>query len=106
MLIYLATPALWRTGWRIPLPEDAWLVAAATGDPEPTATVTPGTGWADSRVLRWAVPAGSVYLAEFGTDNRGAEWARDVHGTAYSGPEDDERLRTAGFGVLLTGVWK
>jgi CRISPR-associated protein Cmr3 len=106
VLVYVATPALWRTGWRLPLPEDAWLVAAATGDPEPVATVKPGRGWEDTRVLRWAVPAGSVYLVEFATDEAGARWAKDVHGRAYRGPGDDERLRTAGFGVLLTGVWK
>ena len=106
VLVYLATPALWRTGWRIPLEEDAELVAAAAGEPEPVATVTPGPKWADSRVLRWAVPAGSVYLLEFGSDERGAAWARKVHGTAYAGPGDDERLRTAGFGVVLTGAWR
>ncbi|MGH3119536.1 MAG: type III-B CRISPR module-associated Cmr3 family protein [Streptosporangiaceae bacterium] len=106
VLVYLATPALWRTGWRIPLEEKgAELVAAATGEPEPVATVRPGTDWADSRVLRWAAPAGSVYLLEFGSDEEGAAWAWKVHGTAYAGPDDDDRLRTAGFGVVLTGAW-
>ena len=70
------------------------------------ATVTPGPGWEKSRVLRWAVPAGSVYLLKFGSDEQGAAWARKVHGTAYAGPDDDERLRTAGFGVELTGAWR
>lgn len=106
VLVYLATPALWRTGWRIPLPDDGQLVAAATGEPEPVATVKPGKDWEKTRVLRWAVPAGSVYLVKFPSDERGAQWARDVHGTAWRGPDDEERLRTAGFGVLLTGVWK
>lgn len=106
VLVYLATPAVWRTGWRIPLPDGARLVAAATGSPEPVATVKPGRGWEKTRVLRWAVPAGAVYLVKFDSDERGAQWARDVHGTAWRGPDDDERLRTAGFGVLLTGAWK
>jgi hypothetical protein len=106
VLVYLATPALWRTGWRIPLEPDVQLVAAATGEPEPVAMVTPGAGWENSRVLRWAVPAGSVYLLDFGSDERGAAWARKVHGTACAGPDDDDRLRTAGFGVVLTGAWR
>jgi CRISPR-associated protein Cmr3 len=106
VLVYLATPALWRTGWRIPVEPDAELIAAAAGEPEPVATVTPGPGWEKSRVLRWAVPAGSVYLLKFGSDEQGAAWARKVHGTAYAGPDDDERLRTAGFGVVLTGAWR
>jgi CRISPR-associated protein Cmr3 len=103
--VYLATPALWRGGWRIPVPPDAWLVAAATGGPEPVATLTPGDAWRESRVLRWAVPAGSVYLLEFGDAERGAAWAREVHGTAYGAAPEDRRLGTAGFGVVLTGVW-
>ena len=65
VLVYLATPALWPDGWRIPVPDGAHLIAAATGEPEPTATITPGEDWARTRMLRWAVPAGSVYLLEF-----------------------------------------
>jgi CRISPR type III-B/RAMP module-associated protein Cmr3 len=104
VLVYLATPAIWPDGWRIPVPPGARLVAAATGKPEPAATVTPGPGWEASRVLRWAVPAGSVYLLEFTSAEAGAEWARRWHGVAYGRPDRD-RLRTAGFGVVLTGAW-
>jgi CRISPR-associated protein Cmr3 len=105
VLVYLATAALWRGGWRIPLPPGARLVAAAAGGPDPVATLTPGDTWRESRVLRWAVPAGSVYLLEFSDAERGAAWARDVHGTAYGAAPEDRRLGTAGFGVVLTGVW-
>jgi CRISPR-associated protein Cmr3 len=101
-------------------------VAAATGPPQPVPTASPRNGWRSTRALRWAVPAGSVYLLQFdGDDNQGAErraldWAADVHGTAYRPEPDDpaddkrdtqscdlvgDRLRTAGFGVVLTGVW-
>jgi len=104
VLVYLATPALWPGGWRIPVPPGARLVAAATGEPEPAATCTPGPGWAQTRMLRWPVPAGSVYLLEFEDADRGAAWARDVHGTAY-GRDKADPLRTAGFGVVLTGAW-
>lgn len=104
VLVYLATPGLWPGGWEIPLPDGAALVAAATGEPEPVATITPGPGWAASRTLRWAVPAGSVYLLEFSGEQQAAQWAARVHGTAWGRAEDD-RLRTAGFGVVLTGVW-
>jgi hypothetical protein len=106
VLVYVATPALWPGGWRLPEPDGARLVAAAINQPEPVATASPGTRFWQSRVLRWAVPAGSVYLLEFGgedRDERAAEWARSVHATAYGRAEDD-RLRTAGFGVVLTGV--
>ena len=104
VLVYLATPAIWPDGWRIPVPDGARLVAAATGKPEPVATVKPGPGWEESRTLRWAVPVGSVYLLEFTSAEAGAEWARRWHGVAY-GRGDTDRLRTAGFGVVLTGAW-
>jgi CRISPR-associated protein Cmr3 len=102
VLAYLATPAVWPHGWRIPLPPGARLIGAATGDPEPAATLARGNRWRETRALRWAVPAGSVYLLEFADAVVGAEWAAEVHGTAYG---CEERLRTAGFGVVLTGVW-
>lgn len=108
VLVYLATPAIWRDGWRLPVPEGAELVAAATYEPEPAATVRPGRGWRDTRALRWAVPAGSVYLLEFGDDAAGAAWARTWNGVALErgGPAGEEDLlRTAGFGVVLTGAW-
>ena len=80
-------------------------MAAATGEPEPAATVTPGRGWRDSRALRWAVPAGSVYLLEFG-DTEAAAWRGRGRGTGtLTGGEKDDLLRTAGFGVVLTGAW-
>ncbi len=104
VLVYLATPAIWPDGWRLPVPAGAILVAAAAGGPEPAATVKPGTQWASSRALRWAVPAGAVYLLEFADAGAGREWARTWHGRAYGRPAEDQ-LRTAGFGVVLTGAW-
>ncbi|MGW0084527.1 type III-B CRISPR module-associated Cmr3 family protein [Streptomyces sp. NPDC003393] len=104
--VYAATPALWPDGWRLPaLPDGATVVAAAVGDPEPTATATPQERRRPAnRMLRWAVPAGSVYCVQFEDAAAAAAWARDIHGTAYGHGQDD-RLRTAGFGVVLTGVW-
>lgn len=104
VLVYLATPGIWPGGWQLPVPDGAEVVAAATGEAEPAATVKRGREWRDSRALRWAVPAGSVYLLEFGDSAAGAEWARKWHGTAYGRAEKDP-LRTAGFGVVLTGAW-
>jgi hypothetical protein len=104
VLVALATPALWPGGWQIPVPPGAELVAAAAGEPEPAATMTPGRQAARTRMLRWAVPAGSVYLLEFSDGDRGAAWAAGVHRTAYGLGETDP-LRTAGFGVVLTGAW-
>jgi CRISPR-associated protein Cmr3 len=107
VLVYLATPAVWPEGWRLPVPGGASLIAAATGDPQPAASVTPGPGWERTRELRWAVPAGSVYLLEFPDADSGAEWAATWHGKALdrrvSGQPD--LLRSAGFGVALTGAW-
>lgn len=109
VLVYLATPAVWRDGWRLPVPEGATLVAAAmTGEPEPAATAKRDQGQhRTSRVLRWAVPAGSVYLLEFADAAAGTAWARKWNGTALDrgGPENPDMIRTAGFGVVLTGVW-
>lgn len=107
VLVYVATPALWPGGWRVPVPNGARLVAAAVNEPEPVATASPRQGFWQTRRLRWAVPAGSVYLLEFADQDRAAAWARAVHGTAWGQAEDEEtdRLRTAGFGVVLTGVW-
>ena len=104
VLVYVATPAIWPGGWRIPVPSGARLVAAATGDPDAVATTSPRLGWRTNRALRWAVPAGSVYLLQFDGEDEAVRWAHGVHGTAY-GRDDDDRLRTAGFGVVLTGVW-
>jgi hypothetical protein len=108
VLVYLATPAVWRDGWRLPVPAGAELIAAATFEPEPAATLRPGRDWRGTRALRWAVPAGSVYLLEFGDAAAGAAWARRWNGMALDrgGPaEEEDLLRTAGFGVVLTGAW-
>ncbi|MBA9007293.1 type III-B CRISPR module-associated Cmr3 family protein [Thermomonospora cellulosilytica] len=110
VLVYVATPALWPDGWRIPLPDGAELVAAAVGDAMPVATTSPRRSWKEHRRLRWAVPAGSVYLLRFtGSDEAAREeaagrWAVGAHGRAL-GPAMEDILRTAGFGVVLTGVW-
>ncbi|GAA3732322.1 type III-B CRISPR module-associated Cmr3 family protein [Salinactinospora qingdaonensis] len=118
VLLYTATPALWPGGWRPPLPEGARLVAAAVGSPLPVATASPKRGFWGSRALRWAVPPGSVYLVRLPPDTAAAT-AAAWHGRALapsadwdteSGdepqpPTDVPRLDTAGFGVVLTGVW-
>jgi CRISPR-associated protein Cmr3 len=108
VVVYLATPAVWPGGWRLPVPGGARLIAAATGEPEPAATAKREQDQhRASRVLRWAVPAGSVYLLEFADASEGARWAREQNGAALDrGVADDPDLvRTAGFGVVLTGAW-
>ena len=122
VLVYLATPAIWRrrsldnvwrNTWRPPLPNDARLVAAAVNGPEHVASAGPdrrgGVGYA---WLRWAVPAGSVYLLQFtGSDpERAAKlWAERTHGRAWGedndSDQDSQQLATAGFGLILTGTW-
>jgi CRISPR-associated protein Cmr3 len=126
VLVYVATPAIWRTpwaagptqaaqlGWRFPVPEGADLVAAAVGEPQPVATASPREGMAATRALRWAVPAGSVYLLAFAGSTpaeralRALAWADRAHGTAEGmtvGRVPGDKLATAGYGVVLTGVW-
>lgn len=109
VLVYLATLAAWASGWQPPLPQGATLVAAATGEPEPAATAKREQDkWRASRVLRWTVPAGSVYLLDFGEDAAaGAAWARERNGLALDRgvPDNPDMVRTAGFGVVLTGAW-
>lgn len=107
VLVYLATSAIWPGGWELPVPDGAALVAAATGDAQPTATLSPGPEWDRTRELRWAVPAGSVYLLEFPRAEDGAQWAARWHGRALDrgAGQQPDLLRTAGFGVALTGVW-
>lgn len=118
VLLYTATPALWPGGWRPPLPPQARLVAAAVGEPTPVATASPKRGFWRSRALRWAVPPGSVYLVRL-PEETAAATAAGWHGRALAPsadwggepgrtpepPEDTPRLDTAGFGVVLTGVW-
>ena len=107
VLVYLATPAVWHGGWRLPVPENARLIAAATGKPEPATTLTPGRNWKDTRTLRWAVPAGSVYLLEFDDDAAGEAWVRQWRHRALERDDThgEDLVRTAGFGVALMGVW-
>jgi CRISPR type III-B/RAMP module-associated protein Cmr3 len=106
VLVYLATPAVWLDGWRLPVPEGASLVAAATGSAQPATTLTPGRTWKDTRTLRWAVPAGSVYLLEFPDDAAGEAWARRWQCHALDrGVQGEDLVRTAGFGVALMGAW-
>jgi CRISPR-associated protein Cmr3 len=104
VLLYVATPAIWPAGWLPPLPPGVDLVAAATGEPVAVATTSPRLGWWANRALRWAVPAGSVYLLRFADEDEALRWCAGVHATAY-GRHETDRLRTAGFGVVLTGVW-
>ncbi|WP_017593834.1 type III-B CRISPR module-associated Cmr3 family protein [Nocardiopsis potens] len=115
VLVYTATPAVWERGWLPPLPEDAVLETAVVGDPLPMATASPGRDHATfkrRRALYWAVPPGSVYLLKFPNTDDAAAWAAAQHGralspAAYARRETGERSRldTAGFGVVLTGVW-
>jgi CRISPR-associated protein Cmr3 len=120
VLVYVATPAIWPdpaeedrdrpvSGWRPPVPPGARMMAAAVGHPMPVATARPEGSGLTQRRLRWAVPPGSVYLLQFGDGGPEAEsaalmWATATHGRAY-GRDANDRLLTAGFGVVLTGVW-
>ncbi len=110
ILLYVATPGIWPDGWRPPLPAGVHIVAAAVNEPVPVAIASPKNlgpgGLPQTSQLWWAVPAGSVYLLKADLDDPAA-WAATVHATAIGAPlpHPYERLRTAGFGVVFTGVW-
>ena len=103
VLLYVATPALWPGGWRPPLPPDVDIVAASVGEPIPVATASPRTARQTNRaitataLLRWAVPAGSVYWLQFRAASpaspadpadAASRWAAGIHATAL-GPTTD-----------------
>lgn len=108
LMLYLATPAVFTAGWR-PADTDlrgGRLAAAAVGPAQPIAMSRPDrrTGGLNARRLLWAVPAGSVYFLDFDGDTAAAgDAARHWHGRGL--PYSDETLRTAGFGLALTGRW-
>lgn len=110
ILLYVATPGIWPDGWRPPLPDGVRIVAAAVAEPIPVAIASPKTrgkgALTATAQLWWAVPPGSVYLLEADLSDP-AGWAQTVHASAIGAnlPASYERLRTAGFGVVLTGVW-
>jgi CRISPR type III-B/RAMP module-associated protein Cmr3 len=132
VLLYVVTPAVWPAGWRPPLPERVGLVAAAVPAPVPVPTSSvrtarrDRTSLLDTVTLRWAVPAGAVYLLRFPGDPDSAArdaqaWASRLHGRALgpgldpggrpgdtiasAGEPGTDRTSTAGFGVVLTGTW-
>ncbi|MGW5219900.1 type III-B CRISPR module-associated Cmr3 family protein [Nocardia sp. NPDC004085] len=103
LCVYLATPALVDdTLWR---PPQAQLCAVALTGPQPVATAAPGGEFWDSRWLSWAVPAGTVYYLKFADADAAAEWANEHHGGVLPGQRPDTPLRTAGFGMCVTGNW-
>ncbi|MDE3725304.1 type III-B CRISPR module-associated Cmr3 family protein [Nocardiopsis sp. N85] len=107
VLLYVATPAVWPTGWVPPLPDDARLVSAVVGAPLPVATASPVRDYKHfqrTRAMAWAVPPGSIYLLQFLDPDDATTWAHSQHGLAL-GPAARPRWDTAGFGVVLTGVW-
>jgi len=107
LAMYLATPAALSWGWR---PADAELrgaslVAAAVGDPQVVAMARPErrSGGLTHRRLLWCAPAGSVYFLKFANPADAAAAATAWHGQCLT--QTDETLRTAGFGLALTGRW-
>ncbi|MCD0448602.1 hypothetical protein LO762_05245 [Actinocorallia sp. API 0066] len=110
VLLYLATPALWPDGWRPPLPDGVALEGAAVPAALPVASASPRqarhgrTRLLDTVSLRWAVPAGAVYLLRFPDQDSAGRWAAAQHGRALA-PARAPRMDTAGFGVVLTGRW-
>ncbi len=114
LLLYVATPGVWPSGWVPPIRgSGAELVAARLDEPLAVATASPSRDWQtfkESRALYYAVPPGAVYLLKFPNTDDAERWADRHHGRALPLSKPIERTReislaTAGFGVVLTGVW-
>ncbi|WP_150245263.1 type III-B CRISPR module-associated Cmr3 family protein [Nocardiopsis quinghaiensis] len=114
LLLYVATPGVWPRGWVPPIrTSGAELVAARLDDPLAVATASPTRNWEEfknSRSLYYAVPPGALYLLKFPNTDDAERWAVRHHGRALPLSERIRRtkeisLATAGFGVVLTGVW-
>ncbi|MGQ0776558.1 MAG: type III-B CRISPR module-associated Cmr3 family protein [Pseudonocardiales bacterium] len=102
LAVYLATPALLKDRWWCP--PDAELSAVAVGNPQPVASATPGPDFDDSRLLSWAVPAGSVFFLTFTSPDKAQEWAKRHHGGLLPN-QPKLPIVNAGFGTCLTGRW-
>jgi CRISPR-associated protein Cmr3 len=102
LAVYLATPALLTSMWWHP--PEAELSALAVPGPRPVPSATPGAGFAGSRLLAWAVPAGSVFFLTFGSAEAALDWANQNHGGLLP-HQSEQRIVTAGFGTCLTGRW-
>ena len=114
LLLYVVTPGVWPSGWVPPIRRSgAELVAARVEEPLAVATASPSRDWEafkESRALYYAVPPGAVYLLKFPNTDDAERWAVRHHGRALPLSERIPRTReislaTAGFGVVLTGVW-
>lgn len=102
LLVYLATPAVFPEGWRLPLDSGVELVRACVEGPE----VVTGRGQSTGSLhpVRWAVAPGSVYFLDFTTQANALQFAQQYHGQCL--PQTDRRLQTAGFGLCLIGRWR
>lgn len=106
--LQLATPALFRQGWKPAWSEQAGvglrLVGACVSRRVPLAgwNVFGGSGHlGEPKPLRWMAPAGSVYFFEVKSGDPGrlaSRWLESV--------SDDEQDRRDGHGLALWGVWK
>jgi CRISPR-associated protein Cmr3 len=117
LTVYLATPALFGVDPDAPnagqartdvywAPGEATLCAVALPGLVPIATASnrPGGRHADTRRLMWAAPAGTVFYLRFDDDASALCWSKDHHGRLLPGASNSP-LRTAGFGLCLTGSW-
>lgn len=102
LAVYLATPALLEDRWWCP--PEAELSAVAVAGPQPVASAAPGPDFAGSRLLRWAVPAGSVFFLTFESAGKAKAWALRHHGGLLP-DQSPLPIVTAGFGTCLTGRW-
>jgi CRISPR-associated protein Cmr3 len=102
--VYLATPALLAdVCWS---PPGARLCAVALSGPYPVASASPRQDLWQTRLLTWAVPAGTVFYLDFhGDEDSAQQWAQEHHGGLLPG-QRTLRLVTAGFGTCLTGRWQ
>ncbi|MGH3842086.1 MAG: type III-B CRISPR module-associated Cmr3 family protein [Pseudonocardiaceae bacterium] len=102
LAVYLATPALLEDRWWCP--PQAQLSAVAVSGPQPLASASPRGDFFGSRLLAWAVPAGTVFYLTFDTAELAKNWSDRHHGGLLP-DQAPRRIVSAGFGTCLTGRW-
>lgn len=101
VLLHLVTPAIFTCGWVPDGVEGTAVRSACVEGPEVAASWLSGA--ANPMPAEWAVRAGSVYFLEFASDEAARSFVGAYHGRCL--PQATKRLRTAGFGMCLTGRW-
>ena len=82
VLVYLASPAIFESGWRLEIPDACTLMAASIEGPEMVSAWGKFDG-IQRFVARSAVAAGSVYYLQFHNEGKAMQWAHRRMANVY-----------------------